>query len=178
MDGGGLTEAALAVARTTGSFQWPQFDTAAWLQFILLITMLILCALTSASETALTSVSRIKLKNLVEEGDQKAAEIERILTNPNVFLSAILIFNSVATIVASSLATLLALVSGVEKREAVGKQQCRADSLSSAGREQQAEAGCERAKDRSDREQAGTDEQQAASSEVIAERASKKEQRR
>jgi CBS domain containing-hemolysin-like protein len=109
MDGGGLTEAALAVARTTGSFQWPQFDTAAWLQFILLITMLILCALTSASETALTSVSRIKLKNLVEEGDQKAAEIERILTNPNVFLSAILIFNSVATIVASSLATLLAL---------------------------------------------------------------------
>lgn len=109
MDGGGLAVAALAVARTTGSFQWPQFDTAAWLQFILLITMLILCALTSASETALTSVSRIKLKNLVEEGDQKAAEIERILANPNVFLSAILIFNSVATIVASSLATLLAL---------------------------------------------------------------------
>jgi putative hemolysin len=109
MDGGGLPVAALAVARTTGSFQWPQFDTAAWLQLILLIITLILCALSSASETALTSVSRIKLKNLVEEGDQKAAEIERILANPNVFLSAILIVNSVATIVASSLATLLAL---------------------------------------------------------------------
>jgi putative hemolysin len=109
MDGGGLTEAALAVAHATSDFQWPQFDTEAWFQFILLIVMLILCTLASASETALTSVSRIKLKNLVEEGDKKAAEIERLLANPNGFLSTILIVNSVATIVASSMATVLAL---------------------------------------------------------------------
>lgn len=109
MDGSGLTEAALTVARATGGFQWPQFDTEAWFQLILLMVMLIFCALSSASETALTSVSRIKLKNLVEEGDKKAAEIERILANPNVFLSTILIINSVATIIASSMATVLAL---------------------------------------------------------------------
>lgn len=109
MDGSGLSEAALAVARATGGFQWPQFDAEAWFQLILLIIMLIFCALSSASETALTSVSRIKLKNLVEEGDQKAAEIEHILANPNVFLSTILIVNSVATIIASSMATVLAL---------------------------------------------------------------------
>ena len=109
MDGGGLPQAALAVARATGGFQPPQFDTQAWLQLILLVIMLVLCALASASETALTSVSRIKLKNLVEEGDKKAREIEQILANPNVFLSTILIVNSVATIVASSLATILAL---------------------------------------------------------------------
>lgn len=109
MDGGGLTEAALAVARATSDFQWPQFDVETWFQLILLVIMLILCALASASETALTSVSRIKLKNLVEEGDKKAAEIEQILANPNVFLSTILIVNSVATIIASSMATVLAL---------------------------------------------------------------------
>lgn len=109
MDGGGLTEAALAVARATSDFQWPQFDTEAWFQLILLVIMLILCALASASETALTSVSRIKLRNLAEEGDKKAAEIQQLLANPNVFLSTILIVNSVATIVASSMATVLAL---------------------------------------------------------------------
>lgn len=109
MDGSGLTTAALTAAHAASDFQWPQFDTEAWLQFILLIVMLVLCALASASETALTSISRIKLKNLVEEGDKKAAEIERLLTNPNSFLSTILVVNSVATIVASSMATVLAL---------------------------------------------------------------------
>ncbi|MGH2481799.1 MAG: CNNM domain-containing protein, partial [Ktedonobacteraceae bacterium] len=108
MDGGGIPEAALAVAQATSIFRWPQFDTVAWLQLILLGIMLILCALASASETALTSVSRIKLKNLVEEGDKKAGEIEQLLANPNVFLSTILVVNSVAVIIASSLATVLA----------------------------------------------------------------------
>ena len=109
MDGGGLAEATLAVARATGGFQWPQFDAEAWFQLILLVLMLILCAVASASETALTSVSRIKLRNLAEEGDKKAAEIQHLLDNPNVFLSTILIVNSVATIIASSMATVLAL---------------------------------------------------------------------
>ncbi len=109
MDGGGLSEAALAAAHATSDFQWPQFDGEAWFQLILLVIMLILCALASATETALTSVSRIKLRNLAEEGDLKAAEIQRLLANPNVFLSTILIVNSVATIVASSMATVLAL---------------------------------------------------------------------
>lgn len=109
MDGGGLAEATLTVARATSNFQWPQFDSESWFQLILLVIMLILCALASATETALTSVSRIKLRNLAEEGDQKAAEIQRLLANPNVFLSTILVVNSVATIVASSMATVLAL---------------------------------------------------------------------
>jgi CBS domain containing-hemolysin-like protein len=73
------------------------------------VVSLILCATASAAETALTSISRIKLKNLVEEGDVRAAEIENLLDNPNVFLSTILVINSVAVIVASSMATVLAL---------------------------------------------------------------------
>ena len=63
----------------------------------------------SAAETAFTSISRIKLKNQVEEGDRKAIQIDHLLTQPNVFLSTILIVNNVAVIVASSMATILAL---------------------------------------------------------------------
>lgn len=104
MDGAGLASIA-----AVGDFQIPQFDGTAWLQLSVLIVSLVFCATASAAETALTSISRIKLKNLVEEGDKKAIEIEHLLTQPNVFLSTILVVNSVAVIVASSMATVLAL---------------------------------------------------------------------
>jgi putative hemolysin len=112
MDGAGLAGnvvATLAVARAATASQSPQFDAEAWLQLVILIVALILCATASAAETALTSVSRIKLKNKVEEGDQKAVQIEHLLSQPNIFLSTILVVNSVAVIVASSMATVLAL---------------------------------------------------------------------
>src|SRR6266568_3986892 len=104
MDGAGLARMAAGI-----DFHIPPFDATAWLQLTILVVSLILCATASAAETALTSISRIKLRNLVEEGDVKAAEIENLLTNPNVFLSTILVINSVAVIVASSMATVLAL---------------------------------------------------------------------
>ena len=112
MDGAGIAGnvmATLAVVHAAAVSQSPQFDIEAWLQLIILIISLILCATASAAETALTSVSRIKLKNLVEEGDKKALEIERLISQPNIFLSTILVVNSVAVIVASSMTTVLAL---------------------------------------------------------------------
>src|SRR6266581_329460 len=109
MDGPGLAAATLAVAHIGINVQAPQFDAEAWLQLIILFIALVLCAIASAAETALTSVSRIKLKNLVEEGDARAIEVDRLLSQPNIFLSTILVVNSVAVIVASSMATVLAL---------------------------------------------------------------------
>ncbi len=104
MDGPGLTSIAAGI-----DFHIPQFDAIDWLQLTILIVTLILCGVASAAETAFTSISRIKLKNLVEEGDRKAIDIERLLAEPNTFLSSILIVNSVAVIVASSMATGLIL---------------------------------------------------------------------
>jgi putative hemolysin len=104
MDGPGLAGLAAGI-----DFQIPQFDFEAWLQLITLIVSLILCAVASAAETSFTSISRIKLKNRAEEGDLQAVEIEKLLSNPNKLLSTILIVNSVAVIVASSMATVLAL---------------------------------------------------------------------
>lgn len=104
MDGPGLAGIAASF-----DFHVPQLDAQTWLQLTILIVALFLCALASAAETALTSVSRIKLKNMAEDGEQRAIEIERLLAEPNTFLSTILIVNSVAVIVASSMATVLAL---------------------------------------------------------------------
>jgi putative hemolysin len=109
MNDAGLARVVVAAFHVASASQVPQFDTEAWLQLIVLIISLILCAMASAAETALTSISRIKLKNLVEEGDKKALEIENLISKPNIFLSSILVVNSVAVIVASSMATVLAL---------------------------------------------------------------------
>ena len=67
MDGPGLASIAVGI-----DFQAPQLDIEWWLQFTILIISLFLCAFASAAETSLTSISRIKLKNLVEEGDERA----------------------------------------------------------------------------------------------------------
>jgi CBS domain containing-hemolysin-like protein len=71
--------------------------------------MLILAGLASASETALNSVSRISIRRYSEAGDQRAQLVARLIHNPNTYLTTILIINSVAVIVASTLATLIAL---------------------------------------------------------------------
>ncbi len=104
MDGPGLAGLVASV-----DFHIPQFDSEAWLQLFILIISLVFCGVASAAETALTSISRIKLKNLVEEGDAQATKIERLLAEPNKFLSTILVVNSVAVVVASGMATVLAL---------------------------------------------------------------------
>ena len=99
----------LALLAVSFDFHVPSWTAETWLQLMILLVALVLCAIASAAETALTSVSRIKLKNLVEEGDAQAAKIELILAEPNTFLATILVINSVAVIVASSMATVLAL---------------------------------------------------------------------
>jgi len=104
MDGPGLSSLAATI-----DFHVSQFDAQAWLQLIIMVVAFVLCALASAAETSFTSVNRIKLKNLVEEGDQQAFKIENLLVEANVFLSTILIVNSVAVVVASSMATVLTL---------------------------------------------------------------------
>lgn len=103
-DGPGLWSLAATI-----DFHFSHLDEAAWLQIIVMLVAFILCALASAAETAFTSVNRIKLKNLAEEGDKQVVKIESLLAKPNVFLSTILIVNRVAVVVASSMATVLAL---------------------------------------------------------------------
>lgn len=72
---------------------------------ILLIVLLILSAFFSSAETALTTVGRMKIRSLAEEGNKRAATVSRLITNPTKMLSAILICNNVVNLSASSLST-------------------------------------------------------------------------
>jgi CBS domain containing-hemolysin-like protein len=84
-------------------------DTTFWLELVIIVIALVLAALAASAETSLTSISRVRLRQLVEQKVPQAIVIERLHRDPNAYLSTILIVNTVAIIVASSTATLLAL---------------------------------------------------------------------
>lgn len=83
-------------------------DPSTW-HLILLTVLLLLSAFFSASETALMSFSKIRVKHLVEEGVKGADKIEKLIASPNKLLGSILVGNNVANIAASALATSIAL---------------------------------------------------------------------
>ena len=71
----------------------------------MLIVLILLSCFFSASETALMSLSKIRIKHMVEEGVKGASTIEKLLENPNKLLSSILVGNNLVNIGASALAT-------------------------------------------------------------------------
>ena len=76
--------------------------------FIVLIVLLALSAFFSSAETALTTVNKIRVRTLAENGDKQAEYVLKIIEDPSKMLSAILIGNNVVNLYASSLATVLA----------------------------------------------------------------------
>ena len=84
-------------------------DTTAWIELLIIVIALILAGLAASAETSLTSISRVRLRTLVEQKVPQAIVIERLHRDPNGYLSTILIVNTVAIIAASSASTLLAL---------------------------------------------------------------------
>jgi CBS domain containing-hemolysin-like protein len=69
--------------------------------------LLALSAFFSASETAFSSLNRIKLKNLAAGGNKRAALVLKIVENYEKLLSTVLIGNNIVNIVSSALGTLL-----------------------------------------------------------------------
>ncbi len=80
---------------------------SSWL-LVVLVGALIVASLAATAETALTSVSRVRLRARREQGDRRAALIEHLHSNPGGYLSTVLVLNTVALVLASSAATLLA----------------------------------------------------------------------
>ncbi len=77
-------------------------------KIIVLIICLILSSFFSSAETALTSLSKIRLRAMVDEGAKNAKLIQRVTDNSSKLLSAILIGNNIVNIGASSIATIIA----------------------------------------------------------------------
>ena len=82
------------------------------IKIVILIVLIALSAFFSSSETALMTVSEIRMRALAEEGNRRAARVLKLKEQPSRMLSAILIGNNIANLFASSLTTsiMLALV--------------------------------------------------------------------
>lgn len=78
-------------------------------QIIVLIFLLCSSAFFSAAETALMSLSKIRLRHLVDEKIKGADKVEKLVENPSKLLGTILVGNNIANIFASSLATAIAI---------------------------------------------------------------------
>lgn len=74
-----------------------------------LVILILLSGFFSSAETALTTVNRIHLKTLADEGSKKAALVLKILEQQDKMLAAILIGNNIVNLSASSLATTVAI---------------------------------------------------------------------
>ena len=93
----------LAAAGTRG------FQPHDWVLLFFLLLALIVAAISAGAETALTSVNRLRIRNLAEEGDAKARRITKLLQKPQSFLTTILVVSNVAVITGSTLATIIAV---------------------------------------------------------------------
>src|SRR5437879_10717659 len=78
-----------------------------WMEVIVMLLCFVLAALASGTETALTSVGRLRVRYLAEQGSQAAAILQRLRADPNRFLSTVLFTNTLALIVASTASALL-----------------------------------------------------------------------
>ena len=84
-------------------------DSHTTIRFVILFILLALSAFFSSAETALTTVNKIKIKTMADDGDKKAARVLKVINRPKKMLSAILIGNNIVNLSASSLATTLAI---------------------------------------------------------------------
>ncbi len=86
------------------------FDTSSlWQELVGLVTLLLLSAFFSSSETAFLSSKRIRIRHLAEEGDKRAKLVQKMMKDPEKVVAAIVIGNNIVNVAASALATSVAL---------------------------------------------------------------------
>ena len=78
-------------------------------QIISLFALLVVSAFFSGSETALTSLSNIKIKKMCTEKPDLLSYFSSWINKPQYLLAAILVGNTAVNVAFSSLATILAL---------------------------------------------------------------------
>ncbi len=93
------------------------------MEIALIVICLCCSAFFSASETALTSANRIRLKNLADNGSKAAARTLKIIQRYDKAVTTILIGNNIVNIGCSSLATILTIRLMTEAfNETIGNQ--------------------------------------------------------
>lgn len=82
-------------------------DSSPIIQLVILIILLFLSGFFSSAETALTTVNKLKLRSLADDGSKRATKVLAVTENSGKLLSTILIGNNIVNISASALATTL-----------------------------------------------------------------------
>lgn len=77
------------------------------ISMLIIVGSIIMSAYFSATETAFSSLNRIRIKNMAEKGNKKAGLVLRLSENYDSLLSTILIGNNIVNIASASLATVL-----------------------------------------------------------------------
>ena len=79
-------------------------------QIIFLVILIMFSAFFSATETAFSSINKIRMKNMANNGNKKAVAVLELNEKYDKLISTILIGNNIVNITASSVATVLFLV--------------------------------------------------------------------
>ena len=80
-------------------------DTDSYIQLITIIILLFLSAFFSSAETSFMTVSKMKIRSLMDEGNKRAALVAKIIDDSGKLLSAVLIGNNIVNISCSALVT-------------------------------------------------------------------------
>ena len=84
-------------------------ETSDIIQLVIVIILLSASAFFSSAETALMTSNKLRMRNLAENGDKRAAKVLKVTENTDKMLSAILIGNNIVNLTASSISTALTL---------------------------------------------------------------------
>ena len=80
-------------------------DTSDVMNLLIILVLIFLSGFFSSAETAFSTLNRVRIRALEEEGNKKAAKVNKILESYSKMLSAILIGNNIVNLSASSLTT-------------------------------------------------------------------------
>ena len=84
-------------------------DSSDAIQLVILAILLFLSAFFSSAETSMTTVNKIRIMSLADEGSKKAATLLKVIGDSPKMLSTILVGNNIVNLSASSLATTLSI---------------------------------------------------------------------
>ncbi|MDO5392658.1 MAG: hemolysin family protein [Eubacteriales bacterium] len=84
-------------------------DSSDAIQIAALLFLLLLSAFFSSAETSLTTVNKIRIQSLAEQGNRSAKILEKVISDSSKMLSTVLIGNNIVNISASSLATTITM---------------------------------------------------------------------
>ena len=82
-------------------------ESGSWIIVLVLVFLVLMSAYFSATETAFTSLNRIRLKNMAYGGNKRAKLALELSDNYDKLLSTILIGNNIVNITSASLATVI-----------------------------------------------------------------------